>query len=913
MPAPDFKIDVPEPHQLGRTIEPAATSIAPPSGGGLTASSEGLGKLGGALSDIGAKMARAQDQTVAALNTTNYLTRLDGLEQEATQNPDFQNAPKDFSTKQRELEMELSGNIGNDELRAKATLEWRRAGLSAGKRVQAASWGRELDANRTSDDVQGQSDLKDADSAATPVERAVVIDRRMRSIKAGVEAGWFNEAEGASRTKTFMGTLDDLDARRLGADNPAAAIKALNDPAQFKWLAPERRQTLIEHFQSQGDVLQTAEQVNLARTNPPAAVANVGVAQPAQFGAMYNSVLKMESDGQPGAVSGKGALGLSQIMPDTARDMAKRLGMNDVAALDDATLKDRLLTDTKLNTDLGREYWNWLGARYGGSVPAMLAGYNAGPKRADEWVNKAKDEFGSNYTLGQFASVIPATGSDGKPHETRAYLEKYAKVTGVDLAAPAFSRTTQLHAAASVGQQLDQQDAHRKQLYSAEASAVSEGSNFAEMFRNGQTPDPLAYGLFIQANTRAAALGDAPSYRRLADATFQERNAPVRAAAYRMSPAQLGATIASIEEDQRSKPVTQDQIDRLSVLKETYKDIETRSKSDPISLAERSGIAPATTVDPQAAPGALAQTLSARAGIAKAAQSFQGGDYKVLKPDEAAALKVRFGQAGDAEQLQILRAAGGALDERGLKSFVDQIGGDGSLQFIARTATARPELAQEILHGKALLGQKDVQDKGDLVRTTLQNKLGGEIYPGTELQDAAVRAALYLDASRRAGRGALYDKNDISGVEQAIEDVTGAIVKRNGMRVPAPPGMPASTFERALDNISAGDLNQFGGAYDRNGKPLDAGFVGRNAVLKPLEVGGSRYVVGVADRSTRDNFQPIFTGSETPEPLVIDMRAIGINAETRRRAGLTPYQRQLSAFRGGQADRLRAAREDAEQ
>lgn len=905
MAAPDFKIDVPGPQQLSRTFQPASTSLAPPGGGAPNALNEGLAKLGDAASTLGAKIQHAQDQTVAAQQTTDYLTRLDDLEQEAKQNPDFKAAPEEFATKQRELEMELSANIGNDQLRAKAGLEWRRAGLAAGKRVQATSWSKMVDASSGADDAQARTDLRDADSAASPVERAVAIDRRMRSIKDGVEAGIFSAADGERRTRTFMGTLDDLGARRLGADNPAAAIKALNDPEQFKWLSPERKQTLIEAFQSQNDARQTAEQNNLARVNPPAAVTNVGVAQPAQFGMLYNSVLKIESDGQAGAVSSKGALGLSQIMPDTARDMAKRLGFNDVAALDDAALKDRLLTDTKLNTDLGREYWNWLGARYGGSVPAMLAGYNAGPKRADEWARKATETYGPNYTLGQYAQVVDIP-------ETKSYLEKYAKVTGVALDAPAFNRTTQLHAAASVGQQLDQQDAHKRQLYSAQAAAVSEGNDFAEMFRNGQTPDPLAYGLFIQANARAAQSGDAASYRRLADAQFQERMAPARAAAYRMAPAQLSATIAGIEAEQRSRPVTQDDIDKLSVLKEVYKDVQTRAKSDPISLAERSGIAPATALDPQADPGTLAQVLSARGGIARAAQSFQGGEYKVLKPDEATALKVRFGQASEVEQLQILRAAGGALDERGLHSFVDQIGGDGSLQFIARAATDRPALAQEILHGKALLGQKDVQDKGDLIRTALQNKLGGEIYPAPQMQDAAVRAALYLDASRRAGRGSLYDKNDASGVEQAIEDITGALIKRNGVKVPAPPGMPASTFERALDNISEGDINQFGGAYDRNGKALAAGFVGRNAVLKPLEVGGSRYVVGVADRSTRDNFQPIFTGSETPEPLVIDMRAIGANAEARRRAGLTPYQRQVSAFRAGQAERIGAAREGVE-
>ena len=82
--------------------------------------------------------------------------------------------------------------------------------------------------------------------------------------------------------------------------------------------------------------------------------------------ALVLAVVKVESAFQPQAVSPKGAQGLMQLMPPTARD----LGVEDAF-------------DPEQNLDGGARYLRQLLIRYKGDVKRALAAYNAGPGAED--------------------------------------------------------------------------------------------------------------------------------------------------------------------------------------------------------------------------------------------------------------------------------------------------------------------------------------------------------------------------------------------------------------------------------------------------------------------------------------------------------------------------------------------------
>ncbi|WP_417781182.1 transglycosylase SLT domain-containing protein [Stutzerimonas xanthomarina] len=119
----------------------------------------------------------------------------------------------------------------------------------------------------------------------------------------------------------------------------------------------------------------------------------------AGFKSLVDSVIKHESSGNIAAVSPKGARGLMQLMPGTARDMAAELGLPFSEA--------RLTTDAEYNKRLGSAYLNKMLDRYDGHQALALAAYNAGPGRVDEWLKSHGDPRTGEIGTGAWVQKIP--------------------------------------------------------------------------------------------------------------------------------------------------------------------------------------------------------------------------------------------------------------------------------------------------------------------------------------------------------------------------------------------------------------------------------------------------------------------------------------------------------------------------
>lgn len=127
-------------------------------------------------------------------------------------------------------------------------------------------------------------------------------------------------------------------------------------------------------------------------------------------------VIQAESGGDPAAVSPKGARGLMQLMPDTAKEMAAELGIE--------YSEERLTADPQYNMALGTAYLNKMLGRYNGNKALALAAYNAGPGSVDKWIKENGDPRKGEISEQDFIDRIPFK-------ETREYTGKImAKTVG---------------------------------------------------------------------------------------------------------------------------------------------------------------------------------------------------------------------------------------------------------------------------------------------------------------------------------------------------------------------------------------------------------------------------------------------------------------------------------------------------
>ena len=115
------------------------------------------------------------------------------------------------------------------------------------------------------------------------------------------------------------------------------------------------------------------------------------------------ALIRQESAFQPRAVSRAGARGLMQLLPSTARLVARKMGKPRPS-------RTRLF-DPQTNVELGTQYLSQVLQRYDGRLEAALASYNAGPGRVDAWL--ARGEY---RDPAEFIESIPFT-------ETRNYVK----------------------------------------------------------------------------------------------------------------------------------------------------------------------------------------------------------------------------------------------------------------------------------------------------------------------------------------------------------------------------------------------------------------------------------------------------------------------------------------------------------
>ena len=124
--------------------------------------------------------------------------------------------------------------------------------------------------------------------------------------------------------------------------------------------------------------------------------------------ALAYAIARQESAFNPRAVSGAGARGLLQLLPGTAKGVARRSGL--------PYSKAGLTKNPGLNASLGAAYLAEQRAKFNGSYVLTFIAYNAGPRRATDWVAKYGNPRGRSVEeIVDWIERIPFT-------ETRNYV-----------------------------------------------------------------------------------------------------------------------------------------------------------------------------------------------------------------------------------------------------------------------------------------------------------------------------------------------------------------------------------------------------------------------------------------------------------------------------------------------------------
>lgn len=121
------------------------------------------------------------------------------------------------------------------------------------------------------------------------------------------------------------------------------------------------------------------------------------------------AIVRQESEYDTEAISHAGARGLMQLMPATARHVAKKAGLR--------YSKVKLTSDPDYNLTLGQSYIAELIDDYGGYLPMAIAAYNAGPHRVRQWIKQSGDPRDSDVDAIDWIELIPFK-------ETRNYVQR---------------------------------------------------------------------------------------------------------------------------------------------------------------------------------------------------------------------------------------------------------------------------------------------------------------------------------------------------------------------------------------------------------------------------------------------------------------------------------------------------------
>ncbi|HEV7352594.1 MAG TPA: transglycosylase SLT domain-containing protein [Brevundimonas sp.] len=377
-----------------------------------------------ARNGIDARLDRLVSEAVAFGQTTDFATALNSdqvqgnilqvrlLIDELESNPAFGLSSEEALAKREEITGRLkAGLIAQDALQALRTggadaALARVQSLVADPEMALTPQERQLAVAQATEAVQRETQLERARANLAAEEE----NRRQRELNRMIE----EDAASIELGEGGIGLTEEQVRQMGGAPAVARWYRARADAAEFNGLVGDLSGLSPEA---------AAERI-LTRTAARGFNAMPVVAGDEDLDALTNAVIQVESGGRTGLVSadpdgpgpaGGGAVGIMQLLPETAQRMAERLGV--------PYDRNRLLNDADYGRQLGQAYLSELLDRYNGDTFLAVTAYHAGPGNVDGWLRSVGDPRSGSITREAWLDGVEARGNPRSAEYPRKVLE----------------------------------------------------------------------------------------------------------------------------------------------------------------------------------------------------------------------------------------------------------------------------------------------------------------------------------------------------------------------------------------------------------------------------------------------------------------------------------------------------------
>lgn len=650
--------------------------------------------------------------------------------------------------------------------------------------------------------------------------------------------------ETAERAKWQVDTVGDsitIAGRVVGADPSKFAIVRAEQRATIEAMSapPDTKRDLLRKLDSE---MATAAVVGEVERDPSLARAKLsdrlgidaveaGGGGEASADTTWSRMKHRESRGQQFGKDGKpltsvkGAIGVAQVMPDTAPIAARYAGL----PFDE----NRYRTDPAYNEALGKAYFDHQLATY--KSPALAAAaYNAGPGAVDKWLDAWKKKHGTDPMADAaarraFAAAIPYK-------ETREYVAAVAPAGRTVAEAAADPATAEIKTGDSPYDLLTTEQAvallnrtnQAQEKYQAQAKsalAVREADDMAAFGDGKGVPQAITQQEFVDA------YGPVEGMRRSETYAQGQRYASAIGQLSSMKPGDIVRTL----ETYKPQPGAgyRDAAAMHATMQRAAADVIQKRNDDPIAFAANTGLAEVEPLN-MSDPRRMGAELKNRAGVAGTMSQDYGARYTLLTNAETVQLTQGMRTMTAPERGQLLQVVRRSLsDPRAYQAVMGQLRADapvtataGSLMGMgdaaavelksggmfrdATTITAH-QVAQRLLIGDDLLNPtKDA--KGEDGKSRFPMPPEGELraawtaytrgaYAGAPQAESASYQAFRAYYAATASQAGHYDgafNGDIA--DEATHAVTGGVADIGTAEIVLPYGM---SEERTRDALAA--------------------------------------------------------------------------------------------------------------